>query len=340
MIDFERAFSSYVGCLYGVGVNSGTDALALGLRALGVGPGDEVIIPALTASATATAVLLVGATPVVVDVRSEHPVMDPMQCELALSQATKAIIAVHLYGRAAPLAELREMANDKGIYLIEDAAQAHGGLFQGRPLGSIGDLAAFSFYPTKNLGAVGDAGMVTTNRREVAERIFHLRQYGWSKRNYSEFEGINSRLDELQAAILLQKLPYLEGWVHERRQVARRYCETLAHYSTEVGSPADLDEHSVHKFIVLSNERDRLQDNLTEHGVGSGVYYPYTISQQPAFQRVSRIVGTHTNAERWATQGLAIPVFAGMREWEIEHVCSVLRSTPSEATPRRGYSSN
>ncbi|RME35204.1 MAG: DegT/DnrJ/EryC1/StrS family aminotransferase, partial [Thermoflexia bacterium] len=263
---FEEEFAAACGVACAVGVASGTDALHLALRACGIGPGDEVITVSHTAVATVAAIELAGARPVLVDVDPRRYTMDPARVEERITPRTRAILPVHLYGCPADLAPLLEMARRYGLLLIEDCAQAHGARYRGRPVGSWGEIAAFSFYPTKNLGAFGDGGAVVTNDPTLAERVRLLREYGWARRYISHLRGTNSRLDELQAAVLRVKLRYLESWNARRREIAALYRELLSEGVARWGlvlpeEPPDA-RHVYHLYVVRTPHRDALREHL------------------------------------------------------------------------------
>ena len=279
---FERAFASFCGTRHAIGVASGTDALHLILRALGIGAGDEVILPAFTFVATALGVTLAGATPVLVDVRSDDGLIDPEQIAAAITSRTRAILPVHLYGRCADMDPIRDLAAEHGLKVIEDAAQAHGAHYKGRPAGSMGDAAGFSFYPGKNLGAYGDAGAITTSDDALAERLRVLRNWGSRKKYHHEEPGLNSRLDSLQAAILEVKLRHLGRWNELRRRHAATYDAALGE---EVRRPFDRpgDEPVFHLYVIRAPHRDALLEVLHSDGIQAGIHYPFPIHQLQAY---------------------------------------------------------
>ena len=329
---FEREFAEYIGVLHAVGVGSGTEALHLALAALGIGAGDEVVTVAQTAVATVAAIELSGATPVLVDIEPQYFTLDPHQLEAAITPRTKAIIPVHLYGQSADLDAIMVIAERYGIKVIEDCAQAHGAMYRGQRVGSLGDIACFSFYPTKNLGAIGDAGAVTTNNSELAERVRHLRQYGWAERNVSNLPGWNSRLDELQAAILRVKLGFLDADNERRRELASLYDELLA--DSDLVLPARRPEatHVFHLYVVRSTDRDNLLSALRSSGVGAMVHYP-PAHLQPAY--FGRLAGAENlpNTERAAKEVLSLPIYPELTDVEVrkvvtacERFCGVLSS--------------
>lgn len=307
---FEREFAAYVGVREGIGVGSGTDAVFLALRALGVGAGDEVITVAHTAVATVAAIEMAGAAPVLVDIDPATFAMDPSKLASLLTPRTKAIVAVHLYGHPAPMDAILDVANAKGIPVVEDCAQAHGAALSGRRVGSMGRIAAFSFYPTKNLGALGDGGMVVTDDHELASRVRELREYGWRERYVSSITGVNSRLDEIQAAVLRVKLRRLDADNDARRAHAVRYHDGLAQLPA-LGLPVERPSarHVYHLYVVRTRDRDNLQRRLKENGVGALVHYPVPIHRQPAY--VGRLRGSENlpETERAAREVLSLPMY-------------------------------
>ncbi len=322
---FERAFASFCGVQQCVGVASGTDALHLACRAVGVGPGDEVIIPANTFVATAAGVCMAGGIPVLVDVDPNTSLIDVAQIESAITPGTKAIIAVHLYGQCANMDAVNTIAKQHGLSVIEDAAQAHGAQYRGRPAGSLGDIAAFSFYPGKNLGAYGDGGAITTNDARLAERVRMLGNYG-APRKYHHVEfGFNSRLDSLQAAVLSVKLNHLNAWNESRRRIADRYAEAWAFRSDVAITPCvDGNTHVYHLYVVRCADRDERLANLNATGVGAGLHYPAPIHLLPAYSWLDQPRGKFPNAESFAATCLSLPIYAEMTDEQIEHVIASL----------------
>jgi dTDP-4-amino-4,6-dideoxygalactose transaminase len=311
---FEDAFARFCGVSHCVGVASGTDALELALRGLGVGPGDEVILPTNTFIATALAVVRAGAVPVLVDCDPEFHLIDVDQVESRLGARTRAILPVHLYGQMAPMERLQELAKRSGVILIEDAAQAQGAARHGRAAGSVGDAAGTSFYPGKNLGAYGDAGAVLTNDDELARRVRALRSYGSDRRYHHPERGFNSRLDTLQAVVLNAKLHHLERWNRERREAARRYDELLADVEG-VGLPsvAPGNEHVWHLYVVRVDQRDAVLAKLNEQGIGAAIHYPTPIHRTGAFASLGMGEGSFPVAERLGGEILSLPLFPGIR---------------------------
>ena len=302
---FEQEFAAYVGVRFGIGVGSGTEALHLALRACGIGAGDEVITVSHTAVATVAAIELCGAAPVLLDIDLHTYTMDPNQIESAITERTGAIIPVHLYGHPADMESIVAIARRHGLRVIEDCAQSHGGVYKGHKMGAWGDIAAFSFYPTKNLGAIGDGGIVVTDDPELAERARLLREYGWCQRYISELPGLNSRLDELQAAILRVKLCYLDQENRRRQALSRLYDDGLSTTSLVLPQSAPGAHHVYHQYVVRSKQRDALREFLQTRGIGTLVHYPVPIHCQPAYQARIRCAGSLVNTERAAEEILS-----------------------------------
>lgn len=320
---FEREFAEYIGVRDAIGVGSGTEALHLALAACGVGAGDEVITVAHTAVATVAAIELCGATPIFVDIEPDHFTLDPNQLEEAITSRTKAVIPVHLYGQAADLAAITSVAKRCGIKVIEDCAQAHGATYRGRKVGSWGDVACFSFYPTKNLGAIGDGGAVVTNDPALAEKVRNLREYGWSsERDVSKASGWNSRLDELQAAILRVKLRFLDADNERRRRIAALYDELLRDSDLILPLRRADATHVFHLYVVRSGERDELLARLRAEGVGALVHYPVPVHLQPAYSGKNFYDDRLTNTERIASEVLSLPIYPELTDEEIEKVAA------------------
>lgn len=320
---FEAAFAAYTGVAHAVGVASGTDALLLGLKALGVGPGDEVITVAHTAVATIAAIELAGAAPVLVDIDSQTYTMDPVQVETAVTPRSKAIIPVHLYGHPADMETILEIAIQHRLPVLEDCAQAHGALVGERRVGSMGDAAAFSFYPTKNLGAFGDGGAVVTNRDDIAKRLRLLRQYGWRERYISDLAGYNSRLDELQAAILQVRLAHLDEDNGRRQQLAARYSAQLENLPVQLPRIRPSADHVFHLYVIQTGRQEALAAFLQKKGVGTAVHYPVPVHLQPAYRHLGYAPGSLPVTERAARRILSLPLYAHMPE---EHVDVVSRA--------------
>jgi len=328
---FERAFAEYLGAAQVVGVASGTAALELALRALGVGPGDEVAIPALTAVPTAMAAWSVGAVARVVDVDLGTFTMDPEALERELSPAVKAIVPVHLYGGVADMDAIAGIAARRGIPLIEDAAQAHGALCGTRKAGTLGSIGCFSFYPTKNLGGYGDAGAVATADAALAARVARLRSYGGSGGYRYEEPGVNARMDELHAAVLLAKLPQLDAWNERRRAHAAAYRARLAGAPLSLPAERAGSRHVYHQFVVRSPRRDELRAHLASRGVATLVHYPEAVHQVAALRPHVRFRSRPERAERAAREVLSLPIYPELPGAELERAIGALLDFPAPA---------
>ena len=320
---FEAEFSCCVGVEHGVAVANGTDALRIALQACGVGPGDEVIAPSFTATATIAAICQSRATPVFADIDLDTYTLDPQQVKAALTPRTRAIVAVHLYGHPAPLAELQAIAHQAGLQLIEDCAQAHGATWAGKSVGSIGVAAAFSFYPTKNLAALGDAGMVVTGDAHAAEQARLLRMYGWRQRYVSDIEGWNSRMDELQAAILRVKLRQLSQDNARRRHIAQIYLTQWAGLPMALPVTRAECTHVYHQFVIRSDQREALASHLKQHQIATAVHYPVPVHLQPAYARHVR--GPLPASEHAAREVLSLPAYPQLADAQIERVATAVR---------------
>lgn len=329
--EFERAFAEFVVCQHAVGVSSGLDALRLALASLGIGPGDEVIIPANTYIATALAVTAQGARPVLVDCDPSTYTIDVHRIERAITARTRAIIPVHLTGQSADMDPILDLAAQHGLRVVEDAAQAHGTRYKGRPCGAMGDAGCFSFYPGKNLGAYGDAGLVTTNDKLLADRLRRLRNYGQQQKYEHTEKGLNARLDTIQAAILNVKLKYLAGWNEARARHATSYAsrlEGLPGLRLQSCSPAST--HIFHLFIVESDRRNGLQRYLEDSGIQTGIHYPKPIHLQTAYKDLGYTLGDFPETERLADQMLSLPMFPELTEQQIDLVCDAVASFVTE----------
>lgn len=320
---FETAFANYIGVNHAIGCASGTDALHLAFRALEIGPGDEVIMPAMTFVATALGISLAGATPVLVDVDQHTGLMDPDRVEKALTPRTKALCPVHLYGQMAPMDPLLSIAEKHGLRIVEDAAQAHGATdSSGRRAGSIGDVGAFSFYPGKNLGAYGDGGCVTTQDPALAEKFRLLRNWGSIKKYHHEQLGLNSRLDTIQAAVLAVKLPLLDQWNQSRRQFAARYDQAFSDLPNI--QPIPHTQGSVyHLYVVRTANRDHDLQNLNASGIGAGIHYPFAIHELQAYKHLAQ-GGPFHHAETLARQCLSLPLYAELPTEAIDRCRKIL----------------
>ena len=328
---FEREFAAFIGVGHCVGVANGTDAIVLALRACGIGAGDVVLTVSHTAVATVAAIELAGAEPLLVDIEPATFTISPQSIEDAIKSyqgkaRLKAIIAVHLYGHPAEMAAILELARRYDLKVVEDCAQAHGASIKegigDRRAGSIGDIAAFSFYPTKNLGALGDGGAVATNDAALAERLRLLREYGWRERYVSEIAGMNSRLDELQAALLRVKLKYLDAENARRRQIAAAYDEALKTSGLVLPKRIGDISHVYHQYVVRSRERDALKNRLRERGIGTLIHYPVPVHQQPAYWHLVNAALPET--ESAAREVLSLPMFPQLTDEQVEQVCQAI----------------
>ena len=317
---FEHEFARFLETKFAVGVASGTDALEISMAALGIGKGDEVITASHTATATAAAILKVGAIPVLIDIEPEYMTLDPREFESAVTRRTRAVIPVHLYGQPADLAPIRRIADRRGIAVIEDCAQAHGALYRGRPVGTFGDLSAFSFYPTKNLGALGDAGAVVTDNRSLARQCRSLREYGWKQKHRSVSRGWNSRLDELHAAVLRVKLKYLKRDNRKRQALANEYRRTLSPSGINLPEVRPGSTHVYHLYVIRTKARDRLQATLSRKGIQSLIHYPLPIHLQPYFKTRVRSVGKLPETQRAAREVLSLPMYPQLMKSQLHTI--------------------
>ena len=326
---FEEAFAAYCDCRCAVGVASGLDALKLAMRALDIEPGDEVITASNTFIATVLAISSLGAMPILVEPEPETFNIDPEKLRAAVTPRTKAIIPVHLYGQPANMDPILEIARDCNLRVIEDASQAHGARYKGARVGSLGDASAFSLYPGKNLGAYGDAGVITTNDETVARKIMRLRNYGSDKKYFHDVAGENSRLDTLQAAVLNAKLPHLDSWNAGRRRVAAEYDGQLRGVGDLVLPTCMPDrDHVYHIYAIRTGQRDALQRHLHDHGVNTVIHYPVPIHLQEAYRDQCWEEGDFPIAERMAKQVLSLPVFAELTDEQVSYIVDVIKAFP------------
>ena len=321
---FEKSFAEYCDSKYCIGVGNGLDALMLALKALGVGEGDEVIVPSNTYIATALAVTYVGATPVFVepDIRTFN--IDPSRIEEKITDKTKAVMPVHLYGQPCDMEPIMEIAKKYNLYVVEDCAQAHGATYKGKRIGSFGDAAGFSFYPGKNLGALGDGGAAVTNNKEIANKIRALGNYGSDYKYHHIYKGNNSRLDELQAAFLLAKLPHLDRLNEERRRIAKLYSEGI--HNPKVITPIIKDECAPvwHIYGVRCADRDALEKHLNDKGIGTNKHYPIPMHLQECYSDLGIPQGALPIAEEISATELSIPMYYGMTDEEIKYVINAI----------------
>jgi len=324
---FERAFADYCGAAHAIGVGNGTDALILALKGLGVGPGDEIITVSHTAVATVAAVLACRATPVLVDVDALYYTMDPAFLETAITPRTRAIIAVHIYGQAGDMDGIAAIGRRHGLPVVEDCAQAAGGRYHGRRVGGLGDVACFSFYPTKNLGAIGDGGMVVTSDTDLAARIRRLREYGWDEARKTHEAGVNSRLDPLQAAILQAKLPHLDADNVRRRALAERYGKALADLPITLPPTSAEDSHAYHLYVVCCDDRDRLRAHLAADNIGSAIHYPVPVHRQSGYaEKVIVPVTGLPLTDNLAAKILSLPIYPELSDAEVDRVVASISS--------------
>jgi dTDP-4-amino-4,6-dideoxygalactose transaminase len=323
---FEAEFAAASGVAHAVGVNTGTDALMLLLRGLGIGPGDEVITAPLTAAYTALAVMMTGARPVFADIDEARCTIDPAGVEARVTPRTRALLPVHLYGQAADMEPLLRIASRHGLAVVEDCAQAHLATAGGRPVGSFGAGGAFSFYPTKNLGALGDGGAIVTNDPALAARLKRLRNGGQSDRYHHLEPGVNSRLDEMQAAVLRARLKHLPRWTARRRAIAAGYRERLDEAAVRVAPELD-GGHVYHLFTVRSRQRDRLQAHLRDAGIGTLIHYPVPVPRQPAL--AGERPGECPVAERVCAEILSLPLHQGLSDEDASRVSAAVNAWPA-----------
>ncbi|MHA1665395.1 MAG: DegT/DnrJ/EryC1/StrS family aminotransferase [Candidatus Njordarchaeales archaeon] len=320
--NFEKEFSDYIGTKYGVGVSSGTDAIMISLMGLGIAQGDEVITVSHTSIATASAISLTGAKPIFVDIKEDTMLMDVNKVESKISNRTKAIVPVHLYGHPVDMNPLIEISEKYDIPIVEDCAQAHGAEYKNKKVGSIGKLGAFSFYPTKNLGAYGDAGMIVTSDENLYRRLIMLRQYGWEERDKSVMKGVNSRLGEIQAAILRVKLKYLDKWNEKRRENAKLYNELLE--DADILTPVEKEyaKHVYHQYVVRSKRRDALKEYLQKREIQAQIHYLFPVHKQEPYKTSSKFPIT----EKICNHILSLPIHPFLKEDEIKKICNTMRS--------------
>lgn len=322
--EFEKNFARYCDVPCCVGCGNGLDALQLVLRAANIGDGDEVIVPAQTFIATALAVTYVGAKPVLVDIEPDYYSLDPAKVRAAITPKTKAIILVHLYGQVGYFDELEAIAKEYNLLLLEDAAQAHGAKYKGRMAGSLGDAAGFSFYPGKNLGALGDGGAVCTRSEHIADVVRTLSNYGSRQKYVHEYKGVNSRLDELQAALLDVKLTKLDTWLASRVYIANRYLAEIKNPRIKLPALNPEGVHAWHQFAILTEDRDKLKQHLEENGVSYQVHYPVAMHLHQAYRDLGYREGDFPVAEQNAREELSLPIYYGMTDEQISYVVDVL----------------
>lgn len=321
---FAKNFAAYCGTEYALGVANGLDAINLIIKAYGFGPGDEIIVPSNTFIATLLAVSQNGCTPVLVEPDINTYCIDPKLVEAAITPRTKAIIVVHLYGRAVPMAGIRELARKYNLKVIEDAAQAHGAYDDGKRVGNLGDAAAFSFYPGKNLGAMGDAGGITTNDREVYEKVKAIANYGSDYKYHHIYKGVNSRLDEIQAAILDVKLAYLDKDNERRREIARYYREHITNPRVVLPQTDAEESHVWHVFVVRSDNRESLKEHLESNGIQTNIHYPTAPHKQGAYKEMEQC--SYPIAEKIHREVISLPISPVMADEEVRTVVDVVNA--------------
>ncbi len=320
---FEKEFSSYIGVSYGIGVGNGTEAIHLALRACGIGKGDEVITVSHTAVATVAAIVMSGAKPVFVDIEPDYFTMDVKQIKNVITHRSKAIIPVHIYGQPVDMEPLMAIARKYKLQVIEDCAQAHGAKIKGRFVGSFGDMASFSFYPTKNLGALGDGGMILTNNKELAKKTKLLREYGWAERNVSSFHGFSSRLDEIQAAVLRIKLKYLDEDNLKRKYIAEKFNVKLKDTNLILPKQRENTLHSYHLYVVRSKKRNNLIAYLRDKNIYPLIHYPVPAHIQPAYSHLSSMNLAVT--ENAAKQVVSLPMYPELAEEDVKLIIKAIR---------------
>jgi dTDP-4-amino-4,6-dideoxygalactose transaminase len=329
--EFETAFADYLGANHCVAVANGTDAIEIALKSVGVERGDEVLLPANTFIATAEGISNIGAKPVFVDIEPAFYNIDPAKIEEKITPRTKAIIAVHLYGLPADMDSIMQIARKHGLKVLEDTAQAHGATYKGQKAGSFGDAATFSFYPSKNLGAFGDAGAIVTNNDEYATRARLIANHGQSAKNRHTIVGRNSRMDGIHAAVLTVKLPHLDGWLEARRSHARRYDELLRDTGLSLPAEPEHSRHTYHLYVVQVSERDSVQAKLSHAGVEAGIHYPVALPFAEAYAHFDHEPSDFPVACSQMSRILSLPMYAELTEEQIEYVCDVLRSAVSRS---------
>ncbi|MDR2017699.1 MAG: DegT/DnrJ/EryC1/StrS family aminotransferase [Syntrophobacterales bacterium] len=324
---FEKDFAEFCGCREAVGVGSGTDALWVALLGLGIGPGDEVITVPDTFIATAEAISYCGAKPVFVDVEEQSYNMDPSLLEAAITTKTKAIIPVHIFGQTADMDPILEIAKKYNLFVVEDACQAHGSLYKGKPAGSMGNAGCFSFYPGKNLGAYGEAGAVVTNNPELADKMKMFRDHGQAKKYYHGMIGWNARMDGFQGAILGVKLKHLSPWNDSRRRNAAKYSELLSGLG-DIVVPKEMSyaRHVYHIYAIRVKNRDAFMNSLVEKGVNCGIHYPVPVHLQEAYSSLGLKKGSFPVAEKCADEFVSLPMFAELTDEQIEYVADTVKS--------------
>ena len=322
--EFEEEFAKYCGTKYCASCASGTEAIALALMAYGVGPGDEVITTNMTAVPTISAISMTGATPVLVDVNYADCLIDPDKIKKKINSKTKVILPVHLYGKVCDMDKINKLAKKHKLHVIEDACQAHGSTYKEKMAGAIGDIGCFSFYPSKNLGCYGDGGAVVTNSKVLYTKIKKLRNYGQSRRYFHDEIGINSRLDELQAAILKVKLKYINAWNKRRREIAEVYNDKIINKKIIKPVPESLTVQNFHLYVIKTRHRKKVIDSLDKNGIQSIIHYPVNIHKQIAYKHLDSSKDGFNVSAKCAREILSLPIYPQLKDWEIKKICEVL----------------
>lgn len=323
--NFEKEFAQFIGTKYAVGVGSGLSALELGMKALGIGSGDEVITPANSFIASSSAISFTGATPVLVDCREEDFNIDPVEIEKKITKRTKAIMPVHLYGQSALMDEIREISKKYKLLIVEDACQSHGATYKNKRVGGLGDFGAFSFYPGKNLGAYGDGGALVTNNKPLAETVSMMRNYGQKKKYYHKFLAWNSRLDNLQAAVLRVKLKYLDSWNQKRSEHAKAYDDGLKGLPIVVPKVNPDNTHVYHLYVIRTKSRNKLAQFLKSEGIATGLHYPVPIHLQKAYRGLGHKIGDFPITEKLSRDILSLPMYPELSTRQINYIVSSVR---------------
>jgi len=322
---FEHEFAGFVGAKHCIGVSSGTTALQLALMGLGIGHGDEVITVSNTCVPTIAAIELSGATPVFVDVRHEDLMIDSSRVGDAVTDQTKCILPIHLWGQSVDIEAVMAVAQQEGLYVVEDCAQAHGTLYGQQHVGTFGNAGCFSFYPTKNLGAYGDAGAIVTNDEELADRLLRLRMYGYDNHNCSVEKGMNARISEMQSAILRIKLRRLPQWLNRRKEISALYDAKIDKPGIEIPFQHAGRNHSFHQYVIRCRERDRVANALRRHDIASGIHYPVPVHCMPAYAKLKRLLRPLPITERASEEILSLPIHEALTNAESEKVASVIK---------------
>lgn len=322
--EFEEAFARYCNCKYCVGLSNGLDGIKLALMALGIKEDDEVIIPSHTFIATALAISSCGATPVFVECNEKTFNIDENLIEEKITSKTKAIVVVHLYGQCCNMDPIIKLAKKYNLKIIEDAAQAHGAKYKGKKAGSFGDIAEFSFYPGKNLGCLGDGGCITTNDKKIAQKIKMLRNYGSSKKYIHKFKGVNARLDEIQASILLTKLQYLDKWNARRNEIASMYLQGINNNKISLPVVMKGNEHVWHQFVIKVKNREKFQKYLEKNDIQTMIHYPIAIHKQEAYKEYNNL--SLPIAEKLAAEVVSLPIYYGLTDAEVNYIIQVINN--------------